>query len=225
MSSRFGGIQSATSNRVILNVYDLNEMNEYLYAFGFGLYHSGIQIGGLEWSFAGGSGIYSDDPKSAPATFRESIELGEFRGTSSDIDNIIDDLRQKFKSNSYNLLSQNCNCFSEDFSQRLLGKPIPGFVNRMANMGSMFECLLPKSMTDAQQDGASNTSIQPSGSRYRNSQVNASSSFSGTSARLGGSVNTAAAAEMVPMTTASSTSMSLEQKERARKARLEAFSR
>ena len=78
--SRFSSLSTQTAGRVLLNVYDLNEANINLYPFGLGMYHSGVQIGGLEWSFAGGAGVMSDTPKSAGgATFRESIDMGEFR--------------------------------------------------------------------------------------------------------------------------------------------------
>jgi hypothetical protein len=209
-------MQTVSANRVILNVYDLHEMNDQLYSFGLGLYHSGVQIGGLEWTFAGGAGIFSDDPKGAPAKYRESVDLGEFRGTSRDVDSILDDLRQKFKSNSYNILSQNCNSFAEDFCQRLLSRSIPGYVNRMAYFGSMIQCILPPSLTNAEDPVSNSTSRSGGvGGEYRQSQI--PRSFSGAGAKLGG------ATEMSPMPTASSAGVTNEQKERARKARLDAF--
>lgn len=40
--------------KVYLNVYDLHpDMNRYAYAVGFGLYHSGVEISGTEYTFAG----------------------------------------------------------------------------------------------------------------------------------------------------------------------------
>ena len=211
-----------SSSRVILNVYDLHESNDQLYALGLGLYHSGVQVGGLEWTFAGGAGIFSDDPKGAPAKYRESFDMGEFAGSSRDMDIILDDLRQKFAPNSYNLLTQNCNSFAEDFCQRMLGKSIPGFVNRMAYMGSMVQCILPPSLTegsDPTQGGggggsSSGGGSQNGGNRYSTSQP----AFTGAASRLGGGDT-----ELRPMATASSTSMTSEQKEAARKARLAAF--
>jgi len=137
-------------NQVILNVYDLDvERNQYLYGFGLGMYHSGVQVGGNEWTFASGGGIYSHEPRGAGgATFREAISLGNYGGTQRDLDRILDELRDSFKGSSYHVLTQNCNCFSDALVQRLLNKPIPGFVNRLANIGAFFSCLLPPAISN-----------------------------------------------------------------------------
>ncbi|CAK4069589.1 unnamed protein product [Aphanomyces euteiches] len=91
---------------VTLNVYDIVESNAYTYAWGLGAFHSGIVIGGVEFSFAGGAGIFSSEPKQAQgAIFRESIEMGEFEGTYQDAKRIIDDMRSEFQGDHYNLLT------------------------------------------------------------------------------------------------------------------------
>lgn len=43
------------STPIYLNVYDLAPTNEYLYPWGLGTYHSGVQIGSDEYSFASGT--------------------------------------------------------------------------------------------------------------------------------------------------------------------------
>jgi hypothetical protein len=45
------------------SVYDLNEANDYLQPAGLGFYHSGVQVGSSEYTFAGGSGIFSHSPR------------------------------------------------------------------------------------------------------------------------------------------------------------------
>ena len=50
------------NNIVKLNVYDLNEMNDTTYPFGFGAFHSGVEIFGREYTFAKG-GIFYTLPK------------------------------------------------------------------------------------------------------------------------------------------------------------------
>lgn len=236
--SRFSSLQTQTSGQVILNVYDLNEQNLNLYPFGLGMFHSGVQVGGLEWSFAGGAGIYSDSPKSAAgAKFRESIVMGEFRGTSSDFDRLMDELRPHFSGNSYNILSKNCNSFSNALCTKLLRKPIPGWVNRMATLGSYFECCLPPQITGAQgpgstggqgQDGDSDNAISVSGGGGRvynagKQSASASSysnkSFSGKGSKLGGATSSSG---MQPMAIEVSSS---DDKEKARTARLAMYNR
>jgi hypothetical protein len=232
--SRYAGLQTVSSSRVLINVYDLNEMNDSLYGLGLGMYHSGVQIGGLEWTFAGGAGIYSDSPKSAPAAFRESIDMGEFAGSSRDIDAILDDLRQKFRPNSYNVLSQNCNSFAEDFVERLLAKPLPGYINRLAGWGSMIQCLLPPSLTDApapvgDTSGAGGAFGGSGGGQYgggNRQSLNPTAAFQGSGRALGAVA--VADGEMRPMNTASSAAASTGSTgsaEALRRARLSAMSK
>lgn len=131
-----------------LNVYDLHESNEYLYPLGFGSFHSGVQVGGTEYTFGGGSGVFTHEAKAVPnAKFRESVFLGEYEGTSSEVSRAIDELRPAFPGSAYNILTKNCNHFSDALSLKLIGKPIPDYVNRLANIGGCFSCLLPPSLT------------------------------------------------------------------------------
>ena len=38
---------------VVLNVYDLSLANRFLFRFGIGAYHSGVEIEGVEYTFHG----------------------------------------------------------------------------------------------------------------------------------------------------------------------------
>eukprot|EP00970_Alexandrium_tamarense_P004735 scaffold783_cov197-Alexandrium_tamarense.AAC.28 len=112
-----------------------------------GLHHSGVEILGREYSFASGGGIFDSSPKDAPgATFRESIELGAFEGGGSELQSAISDLRSEFGPDRYNLIRRNCNHFANALVWRLLGRSIPGHVNRLADFGVCFSCLLPKKL-------------------------------------------------------------------------------
>eukprot|EP00804_Cyclotella_cryptica_P010693 CCRYP_005493-RA/>CCRYP_005493-RA protein AED:0.04 eAED:0.04 QI:548/1/1/1/0.5/0.2/5/2118/209 len=99
--------------------------------------------------FASGGGIFDSSPKDAPgATFRESIELGTFEGGSSELNAAISDLREDFGPDRYNLIRRNCNHFANALVWRLLGRSIPGHVNRLADLGVCCSCLLPKKMLE-----------------------------------------------------------------------------
>jgi hypothetical protein len=147
--------------------------------------------------------VFSTQPRDAAgAQFRESIELGVFMGLSKDVDRAIDDLKASFHGSSYNLLTKNCNHFSNALVFKLLNKPIPGYVNRMANFGGMIRfissipsfipfndhtsCLLPPSIT-----GQAPVDNQPStnyGSSYNNSRIKDMPStplFAGSGVTLG----------------------------------------
>jgi len=150
---------------VVINVYDLHEKNDLLYQLGLGMYHSGVVIGGREWSYASGAGIYPSEPKTVPG-FRESIRLGVFNGQLRDLDSIIDSLRRDYHGGAYHMLDRNCNSFSEAFVFKLLHREIPGYINRMAFYGSIFSCLLPQDMTGQAPVGDTNRSGSGSGSGF-----------------------------------------------------------
>jgi len=137
--------------KVLLNVYDLLEANKWGYSFGIGAFHSGVQLGEIEYAFGGHefdfSGIFTVEPRVTPGVvFRESIELGETNLNSREIQALADSLAPKYFGNTYNLFTKNCNHFSDEFCKKLLNKSIPNYVNRMAWVGSFFPCLMPQNM-------------------------------------------------------------------------------
>jgi hypothetical protein len=110
--------------------------------FGLGFYHTGIHIGLNEYTFAGHNGSHTGvvevTPKTNTPNLRESILLGKTMKHWREITKILDELREAFPGNSYHIARKNCNSFSNAFSLALLGKGIPGYVNRMASIGSFF---------------------------------------------------------------------------------------
>jgi deubiquitinase DESI2 len=162
-------------------VYDLGPHNEYLYDIGLGTFHSGlttslsskfsspnslssltlgVEISGREYTFASGAGVFNHEPMAVPgqAKYRESVDLGTYTGTTRDFERILDDLKADYVGSTYNILTRNCNHFANAFVMRLLSKPIPSYVNRLANLGGMFSCLLPSQLlsdapVDQQQGG------------------------------------------------------------------------
>ena len=58
------------------------------------------------------------------------------------------DLRDEFGPDRYNLIKRNCNHFANALVWRLLGRTIPGHVNRLADFGVCFSCLLPKKLLE-----------------------------------------------------------------------------
>jgi len=134
--------------QVFLNVYDLHHSNDYSYYIGIGIFHSGVEINGREYSYGGHeysySGVFDIVPRTASgAKFRESISLGHTRLSKTELERIIDDLSDQFTGNSYHPLTRNCNTFSNELCLRVLNRGIPGYVNRLANLGSVMSCLIP----------------------------------------------------------------------------------
>ena len=195
MSSFGGGIGGRTrvGTKVLLNVYDLSPANQYLYAIGCGLHHSGVEILGSEYSFASGAGIFSNTPKTAPnASFREQIVIGTFDGGSYELRQALQSLEDDFQPDSYNLIRKNCNHFANALCWKLLRQTIPSHINRLADLGVCCSCLLPKNLVDHAPvgDPAYDGSGRPSSSSLNITP------FSGTGSRLGG-------AEFTPTTDAS----------------------
>lgn len=170
---------------ITINVYDLVDFNEYLLPLGLGVFHSGVEFGSDEYTFANEAGIFSSGtPRSAEgATYRESIELGYFEGSVADARSIVHSLHMEFPPGSYHLVNQNCNSFANALCLRLLERPIPGYINRLAFMGSFCSCFFPSDM------GQQAPVDQSKGSQYQYKKpitTQARRAFTGSGQTLGG---------------------------------------
>lgn len=190
--------------KVILNVYDLGNSNEYLYPIGLGTYHSGVQVHGKEWTFASQAGVFNHAPKGAQgAVFRQSIVLGTTQMSSSEVTSLVATMRPDWPGKQYHVIRKNCNSFASALSKQILGTDIPAWVNRMADLGNMCSCLIPDDVggqapVDAGGPGAAPAAanrgfqtIAPrrgglSGSASTPASKPAAKAFAGGGARLGG---------------------------------------
>jgi hypothetical protein len=136
---------------VYLNVYDLTPLNGYFYWIGVGIYHSGIEAHGAEYAFGAHdyptSGVFEVEPRHCPGfTFRSSLLLGTTDLSPLEFRSFIEKCADEYCGDTYHLIARNCNHFTDDLCQRLMGKPIPGWVNRLARIGYMCNCLLPEGL-------------------------------------------------------------------------------
>ncbi|KAM0033354.1 putative PPPDE peptidase domain-containing protein [Helianthus debilis subsp. tardiflorus] len=125
---------------VYLNVYDLTSMNGYAYWLGLGVYHSGVQVHGVEYAFGcheqETTGIFEGEPKQCEGfTFRKQILIGWTEKNLNEVRGIMEELAEDYKGVSYNLITKNCNHFCNDVCVRLTGKSIPSWINRLARIG------------------------------------------------------------------------------------------
>ncbi|XP_057794946.1 deSI-like protein At4g17486 [Salvia miltiorrhiza] len=139
------------SMAVNLNVYDLTSMNGYAYWLGLGVYHSGVQVDGVEYAFGAHeyptTGIFEGHPKQCDGfTFRKSILIGYTDMSPGEVRALMEDFSSKYKGNAYNLITKNCNHFCNDACLRLTGSPIPSWVNRLARIGSLCHCIIPTNL-------------------------------------------------------------------------------
>lgn len=82
------------------------------------------------------SGVFEAEPKSCPGyIYRCSIPLGRIDMPVSEFRNFIENVASEYHGDTYNLISKNCNHFTDDMSCRLTGRRIPGWVNRLAKLG------------------------------------------------------------------------------------------
>ena len=44
---------------VVINIYDLSPYNNYLIKIGLGMYHTGVEVNGREYTFGGHPGLVS----------------------------------------------------------------------------------------------------------------------------------------------------------------------
>ncbi|KAL8161983.1 hypothetical protein V2J09_013472 [Rumex salicifolius] len=138
---------------VYLNVYDLTPINGYAYWLGLGIYHSGVQVHGVEYGFGAHdhetTGIYEVEPKQCPGfTFRKSILVGRTDLGPIEVHSLMEKLSKEYLGNMYHLISKNCNHFCNDVCIQLTGKPIPRWVNRLARLGLLCKCVLPAGLNE-----------------------------------------------------------------------------
>ncbi|KAI7897187.1 PPPDE putative peptidase domain-containing protein [Mucor mucedo] len=69
--------------------------------------------------------------------------MGYTELTQKQVDKVLQDISKEYVGTSYNLLTRNCNHFSEELCKSLTGKTAPGWVNRAAKLGTMFPCVIP----------------------------------------------------------------------------------
>lgn len=161
----------AAGHVLSVNVYNLqprtktggSPLNQNL---GFGIFHSGIEIMGKEWSFGGipealatsisptYSGIFPSVPKSVlpRSQFYESVVLGllPHTATEGDIFAVVRNMGPQWTAASYNILKKNCNHFCEAFRDELVAyflraptpssvilRQIPSYVNRAARFADI----------------------------------------------------------------------------------------
>jgi len=107
-----------------------------------GVFHAGVEVNGLEWSFAYQPhatryGVESFHPKSHPNHhFRQTIMMGSTECSEEEIAKIIADMVEEYPGNDYDLLRRNCCHFADELCQRLGVGCIPSWIYRLARVGA-----------------------------------------------------------------------------------------
>ncbi|KAL4566760.1 hypothetical protein LXL04_030883 [Taraxacum kok-saghyz] len=136
---------------VFLNVYDLTPINGFAHWLGLGVYHSGVEVHEVEYAYGfhehTTTGIFEGEPKQCERfAFRKQILIGFTEKNWMEVRAVMEELAEKYKGISYNLIARNCNHFSNDACVRLTGNTIPSWINRLARIGSLCNCITPASV-------------------------------------------------------------------------------
>ncbi|KAJ3673128.1 hypothetical protein LUZ60_006502 [Juncus effusus] len=143
--------QMTGSAPVYLNVYDLTPINGYVYWAGLGIFHSGVEVHGVEYAFGAHdysiSGVFEVEPRQCPGfRFRKSIFVGTTSLDPIQVREFMELQSVNYNGDTYHLIIKNCNHFCEDICFKLTGNPIPKWVNRLARIGAVCNCILPESL-------------------------------------------------------------------------------
>jgi len=121
---------------VTLHIYDLGPFSKWFVnswnnpkETGFGAFHVGVEVLGVEWSFQAMldcgddhtmTGVMCHTPKSHPRhVYRESVWLGGSTLCANEICNVLARLERDWPASSYHFLSHNCTDFAEALSSCL----------------------------------------------------------------------------------------------------------
>ncbi|WOK92383.1 deSI-like protein [Canna indica] len=156
--------QTSGSAPVYLNVYDLTPINGYMYWAGLGIFHTGVEVHGVEYAFGAHdyptSGVFEVEPRQCPGfRFRKSIFMGTTHLDPLQVREFMEIQSLNYNGDTYHLITKNCNHFCQDICFKLTGNSIPKWVNRLARIGSLCNCLLPEALkiTNVQHDPYSQT--------------------------------------------------------------------
>lgn len=120
--------QAAHGAQVLLNVYDLSAcycapgVNTVLRPMGYGLFHCGVEVYGLESSFSfvrdaedpDHTGIFLCEPRLCDEhTFTEALDMGRTTLTEVEVIRILKKMQGDWPSSSYRTLSNNCHHFCD----------------------------------------------------------------------------------------------------------------
>ena len=146
---------------VIVNVYNLLPSGVGSTVLniisGSGVYHTGIEIDGVEYAYGGSAashengftqaqlqqtGVWTQQPKVLPrasfqgASLKTSLIMGTVTVTRAELRGVLKQLKQEWRAVRYDLLTRNCNHFTAAACEALGVPPPPSWINRIATGGA-----------------------------------------------------------------------------------------
>ncbi|XP_010264092.1 PREDICTED: desumoylating isopeptidase 1-like isoform X1 [Nelumbo nucifera] len=125
-------------HKVSLNVYDLSQglarqlSSTFLGKAIDGIWHTGIVVYGNEYYFGGG--IQNSPVGTTPyGTPIRVVELGVTHVPKDLFEQYLQDISPRYTAETYSLLTHNCNNFSNEVAQFLVGASIPDYILQLPN--------------------------------------------------------------------------------------------
>lgn len=125
-------------HRVTLNVYDLSQGLARQLSTSFlgkaieGIWHTGVVVYGNEYYFGGG--IQHAPVGSTPyGTPIRVVELGVTHVPKDVFEMYLQEISPRYTAETYSLLTHNCNNFSNEVAQFLVGSTIPDYILQLPN--------------------------------------------------------------------------------------------
>ena len=117
-----GGLASTLSKQLVLQRLLDKEID--------GVWHTSIHVHGKEYWF--GHGMQVGIPKQTQfGTPKEIIRMGETQVDEALFQTFLDEVHSRFNVGTYSLLEHNCNNFSDECCEFLVGKKIPEHILRL----------------------------------------------------------------------------------------------
>lgn len=112
-----------------------------------GIYHTGVEVGGVEYAYGHHegecSGVWTQAPRVLPQQFSRrcaehvhTLHMGEALLSPRELQRTLAGCRADFAGSAYSLLHNNCNHFSAVLCERLVGRAPPAWINRAAARGA-----------------------------------------------------------------------------------------
>lgn len=126
---------------VALHIYDANPsgpvhaLNKVLRPLGTGVFHCGVEIYGLEWSYSR-QGIFSIAPRSYIGNrILETVCMGKTSLSDEAVLHLVMTLKKDWPGSEYHLLLHNCCHFSDGLCKSLGVGGIPTWITSLASAG------------------------------------------------------------------------------------------
>lgn len=117
------------------------------------IYHTSVVVHNMEIFFSRGITYVSPPGTTLYGAPIEVEDLGETFVDKELVHDYLEDMKKEYHDNSYDLFKHNCNHFSDDLSQFLVGKHIPEKIRSLPEvvlstpMGQMFSQMLSQQLT------------------------------------------------------------------------------